>query len=79
MDHETMANKYVKPIAEFVSNLYQIPYLDAASIAWRGLSATNAYKNMNEFNINGTMVNKSEVERLGVAHLISQLGGHKCD
>lgn len=51
----------------------------AASIAWRGLSSTSAYKKMNEFNINGTMVDKSEVERLGVAHLISQLGGHKCD
>lgn len=67
IEHEEMAQNYVKPMAEFLSTLYNISLKDATALAWSGLPDTKSYKDSNLFNYSdspGDSMTKAEMERI---------------
>jgi len=51
LDHETMAENYITPMAEFLSELYGIKLYDAYAIAWEGVQDTKAYKEADQLQL----------------------------
>jgi len=63
--HDTMAAKYVAPMASYLQGLFGISEFEAFSLAWSGLSDSNAYKNVLSFEIGDTSYSKNTVEVAG--------------
>ncbi|SEL99407.1 hypothetical protein [Parapedobacter koreensis] len=59
--HQTMATKYVAPMASYLQELFGLSQYDAFSLAWAGLTYTGAYANVTSFDIGGTTYLKSDV------------------
>lgn len=62
LDHNTMANKYVNPVALYLSNLFNITLKDATALAWDGIIDTDAFINSNTFDV-GTGADKITVDK----------------
>lgn len=83
LDHVTMSQDYIYPMALFLSQMYGIDLADAAAIEWRGVTETPAYKNADSFTMgygtNQITVNKIDIEQAGVAYYINSKGTPRCN
>jgi hypothetical protein len=61
IEHATMANIYVTPMASFLSNLYGISSKDATALAWSGLANAASYINSSSFTYQGGTMSKEEL------------------
>jgi hypothetical protein len=74
LDHQTMANDYVKPMADFLSSLYSISLTDATALAWDGVVGTKAFINSSSFTI-GSGVNtitlaKQDLQNINTSYVL---------
>ncbi len=59
--HQTMATKFVDPMADYLQGLFDISEFDAFSLAWSGLTYTGAYTNVASFEIGGATYSKADI------------------
>lgn len=81
LDHQTMVNDYINPIAEFLTSLYGISLTDATAIAWDGVSDTDAYKNTSNFTVgsgtNATTISKEDLQGINSNYVAKSNGKGK--
>ncbi|SKC00533.1 hypothetical protein SAMN05660226_04200, partial [Parapedobacter luteus] len=67
--HQTMATKYVAPMASYLQGLFGISQFDAFSLAWSGLTYTGAYASVTSFDIGGTTYSKSDIVQASAKYM----------
>ncbi|MGQ7854805.1 hypothetical protein ACUN24_11240 [Pedobacter sp. WC2501] len=74
MDHNTMAEKYILPMSNYLVSVFGISQFDATAIVWEGLKESNIYKNSSNFEVgegNGkTIVTKSDLSFRGTEYYL---------
>ncbi|MEC3878781.1 hypothetical protein [Parapedobacter sp. 10938] len=77
--HQTMATKYVGPMASYLQGLFGISKLDAFSLAWSGLTYTGAYANVSSFDIDGNSYLKDDIVQAAAKYMGRGADGNLLD
>lgn len=64
LEHQSMANNYVAPIAVFLSEAYGISARDATALAWSGLDDAESYNSYEFFDYPGGRMTKLDQTRI---------------
>ena len=78
IEHEEMAQKYTKPMAEFLTNLFGISAKDATALAWSGLQDAKSYLESEVFAYTGGTMTKAEMESIYSSYVTNFSGKPVC-
>jgi len=67
--HQTMAEKYVAPMASYLQGLFGISEFDAYALSWAGLTYTSAFSDVLTFEIGGETYDKSDLLIASAAYM----------
>ncbi|RZK58901.1 MAG: hypothetical protein EOO91_06830 [Pedobacter sp.] len=78
LDHQTIAEDYIEPIADFLADLFDISLLDATAMAWDGVADGDAYQNATEFTIgsgpSATTISKQDLANINTNYVLKTNG-----
>ena len=84
-DHGKIAANYIKPMAEYLAQLFAMPLEDAYALAWDGAQDTKAYMDQTEFIVGNDANNypiykaKAELSEISTKYIVNQKGTSLCD
>ncbi|RYF14998.1 MAG: hypothetical protein EOO42_17430 [Flavobacteriales bacterium] len=74
LDHQTISEDYIEPIAKFLADLFDITLLDATALAWDGVIGSDAYKNATQFTIgsgnNAATISKQDLANINTSYVL---------